>query len=212
MSKQMGELTQPKKKKKSTPPAPPKKTKAKSDKRDKSAAPKAKREEQQVKKKTKKVKEEKERFVTYNEKQYISNGISQLPDKQMGEALKLIQQNVPSLKDVNETEIELDIDELPNRVLLKLLHFVERSGGGPLPPVSEAVYAAPAASGGKPKKNKPMGKSEQEAHIAELRNKLSNFQEEGGAHMSPNNPVQSVEHDMDTSGDEGSDSEESEEE
>ena len=187
MSKQMGELTQPKKKKKSTPPMPPKKNKIKGDKKDKAAAPKARKEEAQPKKKTKKPKEEKERFVTYSEKQYISNGISQLPDKQMGEALKLIQQNVPHLKGVEETEIELDIDELPNKVLLKLLHFVEKSGGGPLPPApaSEATVAAPAATGGKPKKNKPMGKSEQEAQIEELRGKLNNFASGGGGY-SPN--------------------------
>jgi bromodomain-containing factor 1 len=182
MSKQMGELTQPKKKKKSTPPMPPKKTsKTKGDKKEKTVVPKAKKEEPQPKKKSKKVKEEKDRFVTYNEKQYISNGISQLPDKQMGEALKLIQQNVPHLKGVEETEIELDIDELPNKVLLKLLHFVQKSGGGPLPPapVSETTYAAPAASGGKPKKNKPMGKSEQEAQIEELKSKLNNYADGG---------------------------------
>ena len=185
MSKQMGELTQPKKKKKSTPPMPPKKAKTKGDKKEKSTATKTKKEEPPSKKKPKKVKEEKERFVTYNEKQYISNGISQLPDKQMGEALKLIQQNVPSLKGVEETEIELDIDELPNQVLLKLLRFVEKSGGGPLPPapVSDATYAAPAASSGKQKKNKPMGKSEQEAHIAELKGKLETY---SGETLSPN--------------------------
>lgn len=181
MKKQVNELAQPKKKKKSTPPMPPKKTKTKGDKKEKTAAPKARKEEPLPKKKPKKVKEEKDRFVTYNEKQYISNGISQLPDKQMGEALKLIQQNVPHLKGVEETEIELDIDELPNKVLVKLLHFVQKSGGGPLPPapVSEATYAAPAASGGKPKKNKPMGKSEQEAQIEELKSKLSNFADGG---------------------------------
>ena len=185
MSKQMGELTQPKKKKKSTPPMPPKKAKTKGDKKEKSTTTKVKKEEPQSKKKPKKVKEEKERFVTYNEKQYISNGISQLPDKQMGEALKLIQQNVPSLKGVEETEIELDIDELPNQVLLKLLRFVEKSGGGPLPaaPASDATYAAPVASSGKQKKNKPMGKSEQEAHIAELKGKLETY---SGETLSPN--------------------------
>lgn len=185
MSKQMGELTQPKKKKKSTPPIPPKKTKTKGDKKERSTTTKIKKEEPQSKKKPKKVKEEKERFVTYNEKQYISAGISQLPDKQMGEALKLIQQNVPSLKDVNETEIELDIDELPNSVLLKLLRFVEKSGGGPLPPapVIESTYPVPAASSAKSKKNKPMGKSEQEAQIAELKGKLEVY---SGETLSPN--------------------------
>jgi bromodomain-containing factor 1 len=184
MSKQMGELTQPKKKKKSTPPMPLKKAKSKGDKKERSVT-KTKKEESQPKKKPKKAKEEKERFVTYNEKQYISAGISQLPDKAMGEALKLIQQNVPSLKGVEETEIELDIDELPNSVLLKLLRFVEKSGGGPLPPAptTEASYAPPAASSGKSKKNKPMGKSEQEAQIAELKGKLEIY---SGETLSPN--------------------------
>ena len=78
-------------------------------------------------------KEEKERRVTYNEKQYISNGISRLSNKQMGEALKLIRHNVPHLKGVEETELELDIDRLPDRVLLKLLHLIEKSCGRPLP-------------------------------------------------------------------------------
>jgi bromodomain-containing factor 1 len=43
-------------------------------------------------------KPEKQRWVTYQEKQIISNGISSLPDKKMQEALKIIQNNVPSLK------------------------------------------------------------------------------------------------------------------
>lgn len=43
-------------------------------------------------------KPEKPRWVTYTEKQLISNGISSLPDKKMQEALKIIQSNVPSLK------------------------------------------------------------------------------------------------------------------
>ncbi|PYI02193.1 Bromodomain-containing protein [Aspergillus sclerotiicarbonarius CBS 121057] len=43
-------------------------------------------------------KPEKQHWVTYHEKQIISNGISSLPDKKMQEALKIIQSNVPSLK------------------------------------------------------------------------------------------------------------------
>jgi bromodomain-containing factor 1 len=50
------------------------------------------------KKSSKPAKPEKTRFVSYNEKQIISNGISALPDKKMQQALQIIQSNVPSLK------------------------------------------------------------------------------------------------------------------
>lgn len=49
-------------------------------------------------KKSKSGKSGKERAITYNEKQIISNGISSLPDKKMQQALQIIQNNVPSLK------------------------------------------------------------------------------------------------------------------
>lgn len=50
------------------------------------------------KKSSKPSKTEKQRWITYHEKQLISNGISSLPDKKMQEALKIIQSNVPALK------------------------------------------------------------------------------------------------------------------
>lgn len=77
-------------KRKKTPPkkvAKPKATKkdsSKSGAKDKKAAPKAKGE--------------RPRWVTYQEKQLISHGISNLPDRKMQEALRIIQNNVPSLK------------------------------------------------------------------------------------------------------------------
>ncbi|KAI5304464.1 hypothetical protein KEM55_000056 [Ascosphaera atra] len=67
------------------------------------------------------------RWVSYAEKQLISNVISSLPEKQMNEALSIIQRNAPSLIGSSaDGEIELDIDELPNDVLLKLLNFVKK--------------------------------------------------------------------------------------
>ncbi|KAK1138591.1 transcription initiation at TATA-containing promoter protein [Aspergillus melleus] len=157
-------------------------------------------------------KPEKPRWVTYNEKQVISNGISSLPDKKMQEALKIIQSNVPSLKGTQETEIELDIDELPNDVLLMLLKFVKKNAPhvmeeeeAPAPATTNANHhAAPP----KPKKNKPMSKYEQEAQINMLESNLSRFQ--GGGGRSPD-PMPSVEAN-ESSDDSDDDSEESEEE
>jgi bromodomain-containing factor 1 len=230
MSQTIGNLQSvPKKKKKTTPPAPaPPKKSGKAKKKDKLASlPLPAQTGKEKKKSMSKSKPEKEHFVTYNEKQYISTGISSLPDARMSEALKIIQSNVPSLKNTHETEIELDIDELPNHVLLKLLNFVRKYGEHAPPepePPQQPAYAPQAAPSGKPKKNKPMSKQEQEQQIRELKGKLGAYD---GGQVSPDPSklykssciqtlliqyftVRSVEHAVDSSGDD--DSEESEEE
>ncbi|KKK14726.1 hypothetical protein AOCH_001714 [Aspergillus ochraceoroseus] len=185
MSRQVEAMTQ---KKKKTPPGS-KKSKSKPAKKDssKKSGVTTSGSKKDKKSSTKSSKPEKQRWVTYHEKQIISNGISSLPDKKMQEALKIIQSNVPALKGTQETEIELDIDELPNEVLLMLLKFVKKN--------------APH--------NKPMSKYEQEAQINMLESNLSRFQG-GGSGRSPD-PVPSVEAN-DSSGDSEDDSEESEEE
>ncbi|KAJ5533100.1 hypothetical protein N7494_009652 [Penicillium frequentans] len=145
---------------------------------------------------------DKTRFVTYHEKQIISNGISSLPDKKMHEALGIIQSNVPALKGTQEAEIELDIDELPNNVLLLLLDFVKKN----VPHIMDDEDIAPVAgyAAPKPKKNKPMSSNEQEARINTLQSNLSRF--DGGA------PVPSVENNESSEDESDEDSEESEEE
>ncbi|KAL4932721.1 putative transcription regulator BDF1 [Aspergillus undulatus] len=154
-------------------------------------------------------KPEKARYVSYHDKQIISNGISELPDKKMQEALKIIQSNVPALKGTQETEIELDIDELPNDVLWLLLKFVKKHAPHVVDDDDASSPVAPNAAPPKPKKNKPMSKYEQEAQINMLESNLSRFQG-GGTGRSPD-PVPSVEAN-DSSGDSEDDSEESEEE
>ena len=243
MGKQMSELAQPKKKKKPTPPAVPTKKGSKSSKSGKKEKqpptfPALQSSSSSSSKKPKKpiVKDKpmKDRFVTYSEKQYISNGITQLNDQRMQQALDIIQANVPHLKNTAEAEVELDIDELPNHVLLKLLGFVKKHvpQAAPEPPQPEPVYTAAAtgtAAPSKPKKNKPMSKHEQEAQIEELKGKLGVYT--GGGPISPEPRKfyhvtslggrdsradlyltdQSIENNNDSSGDED-DSEESEEE
>ncbi len=189
MSQTIGNLQSgPRKKKKTTPPAPAvSKKSGKPKKKDKPASfPGLQQTGKDKKKSFSKPKPEKEHFVSYNEKQYISTGISSLPDARMSEALKIIQSNVPSLKNTHETEIELDIDELPNHVLLKLLNFVKKYGDHappePEPPQQQPTYAPPVSAPGKPKKNKPMSKKEQEQQIRELKGKLGAYD---GGQVSP---------------------------
>lgn len=198
MSKQVEAITQ---KKKKTPPASKKAGKSKSGKKDSKKGSKGD-------KRSKSSKSEK-RNVTYHEKQIISNGISTLPDKKMQEALRIIQSNVPALKGTQETEIELDIDELPNEVLLLLLKFVKKNAPQVLDDEDMSAPISSAAVQSKPKKNKPMSKFEQEAQINMLERSLSSFQGGGAAH-SPE-PMRSVEAD-DSSDESDDDSEESEEE
>ncbi|KAI2708933.1 hypothetical protein CBS147333_3298 [Penicillium roqueforti] len=199
MSRQVEAITN---KKKKTPPSS-KKVGKKLAKKDSKKISSGKRD-----KKSKISQPGKTRAITYNEKQIISNGISSLPDKRMQQALQIIQNNVPQLKGTDEAEIELDIDELPNDVLLKLLNFVKKHVPNLMDDEDEDDLPASSVAPPKPKKNKPMSKFEQEAQINMLQSNLSRFQ--GGAH-SPD-PVASVERNESSDDESDSSEEESEEE
>ena len=81
---------------------------------------------------------------------------------------------------VNEDELELDIDELSDEVLHKLLVFVRKHAPRP---DDASARPPPATSSAAPprKKNKPMSKTEQEARIAQVQSGLSAFHKGGSA-------------------------------
>jgi len=130
-------------------------------------------QKEKPKKPVKKAKPEKDRYVTFAEKQYISNGIAMLPERPMQEALKIIQNSVPTLAGSDQGEIELDIEEVPNHALLKLLAFVKKYAGPPPDEPKESEYAPKEVN--KKKSSKSMSKHEQEAQIAELKGALHNY-------------------------------------
>ena len=207
MSRQVELITQ---KKKSPPASSKKATKgAKPVRKDtkKTAAP-AKAEKKAASKPAKK---EKTPYVTYEQKQDISNRINSLSETKMATALRIIRDNMPNLQvrlilekkyllyfqnkailenkldtnlfpkqGVQDDELELDIDELSDEVLHKLLVFVRkhapRSDDAPARPAPASSSAAPTR-----KKNKPMSKTEQEARIAQVQSGLSAFQKGGSA-------------------------------
>lgn len=186
MSKHMSELAAPKKKKKSTPPvaAAKKSTKSKGGKKEKQQHAQFPALASKDKKKASaKAKPEKERYVSYNEKQYISTGIGQLDERRMSEALRIIQSSMPNLAASEQTEVELDIDELPNAVLLRLLAFLKKYVAQAPPEPPSEPHFSPTTAPSKPKKNKPMTKHEQEKQIEELRGKLADYN--GGGPISP---------------------------
>lgn len=176
MSRQVELITQ---KKKSPPVSSKKATKgAKPVRKDtKKTATPAKAEKKAVSKPAKK---EKTPYVTYEQKQDISNRINSLSETKMATALRIIRDNMPNLQGVQDDELELDIDELSDEVLHKLLVFVRkhapRSDDAPARPAPAASSAAPTR-----KKNKPMSKTEQEARIAQVQSGLSAFQKGGSA-------------------------------
>ncbi|MCJ1356754.1 MAG: hypothetical protein MMC33_006750 [Icmadophila ericetorum] len=204
MSKQV-EMIQ---KKKASPPVTSRSKGAKAAKPVKKETKKAAAAPVKSEKKARPAKKEKIPYVTYEQKQDISYRINSLPENRMATALQIIRDNMPNLRGVQEDEIELDIDELSNEVLYKLLGFVRKYAPRPndSPPPARAAPSAPAANS-RPKKSKPMSKNEQEAKIQEIKGKLSGFQNPGSESSEPERHSKPAD---DTSGDED-DSEESEE-
>ena len=149
-------------------------------------------------------------YVTYEQKQDISNRINGLSEGKMATALNIIRSSMPNLKvrpykriylyisiqaildneldtdypkikGVQDDELELDIDELDDEVLHKLLVFVRKHA----PRAEDPPPRPPPTSSAAPtkKKNKPMSKHEQEARIAQVQSGLSAFQNPGSAHV-----------------------------
>jgi bromodomain-containing factor 1 len=74
--------------------------------------------------------------------------------------------------------MEIDMDEINDATLRKLLQFI-KSVKGPKGAVDEDFApqrrAPKPTAAAKPKKNKPMGKEEQENKIKQIRQQLQNF-------------------------------------
>lgn len=108
-------------------------------------------------------------YVSYEQKQDISNRINTLPEQRMMQALDIIKNNMPQLKGANDDELELDIDELSNEVLYKLLQFVKKYAPREEDATVQRRQSYAPTQTAKPKKNKPMGAREQETRIEQLK-------------------------------------------
>lgn len=121
------------------------------------------------------------------------------------------------MEGVNDDELELDIDTIPNDVLHDLLKYIKTVN----PAAATATAAVPTYdddyeppsrknTAAQPRKNKPMGKHEQEQAIAEIKQRLQNFNNRGSSSDQSPEPVQTTHRD-DSSDDESSASESEEE-
>ena len=131
--------------------------------------------------------------LSFAQKQDISEGISTLGDADMRKAVQIIRNGCPHLANVHDDEMELDMDEINDETLRELLKFIKSLRGSKgstsmadddFEPV-RAVHKQTTAA--RPKKNKPMGKTEQEDNMRKIQEKLQSFQG-GGASGSSQSP------------------------
>ncbi|OCL07876.1 Bromodomain-domain-containing protein [Glonium stellatum] len=149
--------------------------------------------------------------LTFSQKQEISDAISTLGDADMRKAVQIIRNGCPHLANVNDDEMEIDMEEIGDDCLRELLKFV-RAVKGPKGAADDEFepqrHVAKSTTTSKPKKNKPMGKKEQEDSIKQIQEQLRNFQANAsGSDQSPP-PIQ---HDDSSDDDEDSGSESEEE-
>jgi bromodomain-containing factor 1 len=126
--------------------------------------------------------------LSFAQKQEISEGISTLGDAEMRKAVQIIRNGCPHLANVNDDEMEIDMDEIGDDTLRELFKFIKQVRG-PKGAVMDDDFEPPRPvhkpATGKPKKNKPMGKKEQEESIRRIQAQLENFQNASGSSQSP---------------------------
>lgn len=157
------------------------------------------------------------------ERDIVTEGIMLLDEDNLATAIKIIK------ADTNETEndsgeLELDISALSPDALWKLFDIINKSQPHLLierqhhqaaleaepEPVGEPE-PAPISKAAKPRKNKPMGKAEQERKIEQLKSLKAQFQRQGSGSQEPQ-PIPSIEQPDAEDLPEGESSEEEEEE
>jgi bromodomain-containing factor 1 len=111
----------------------------------------------------------------------------------MRRAVQIIRNGVPHLANVHDDEMELDMDEINDETLRELFKFIKSIRGQKSGAVMvddddfKPPSAVPKHTGtSRPKKNKPMGKTEQEDNMRKIQEKLQSFA--GGASGSSQSP------------------------
>jgi bromodomain-containing factor 1 len=129
--------------------------------------------------------------LSFTQKQEISEGISTLGDADMRKAVQIIRNGCPHLANVHDDEMELDMDEINDETLRELFKFIKSIRGPKGGVVADDDFEPPRQiskqTTSRPKKNKPMGKTEQEDNMRKIQEKLQSFQ--GGASGSSQSPA-----------------------
>lgn len=127
--------------------------------------------------------------VTYDMKKELSEKISNLPDKKLRHVVNIIHESMPQLKNSEEDEIELDMDQLDPETLMKLYNYVVNKKDEKKTAKKAAAAAAAAAAGGgsnsgsvnnkTKKKSKPLSEAEQSRQIMQIQEKIQQFDQAG---------------------------------
>ncbi|KAF2749231.1 Bromodomain-containing protein [Sporormia fimetaria CBS 119925] len=127
--------------------------------------------------------------LTFAQKQEISEGIGTLSTPDLSKAVQIIRNGCPHLAGADEEEMEIDMDEIDDDTLRELFKFIKKVNGPIKTVLKDDDYDPPRpvhkAMPNKPKKNKPMGKKEQEDSIRQLEAKLEAFENKDGGSESP---------------------------
>ena len=172
-----------------------------------------------------KSKPQKIRKLTLEQKREVSDGIANLDEAKMRRAVQIIRNGVPALavsqhyinpqvsilnnnnQNVQDDELELDIDEIPDDVVYKLYEFVksslpkkERQPSPEYEDDDEDEYAQKPSAGNR-KKNKPMKANEQEERIKQLQARLHGYNG-SGSDQSPHGRAEDSDEDASESSEE----------
>ncbi|PSR76979.1 hypothetical protein BD289DRAFT_463729 [Coniella lustricola] len=130
------------------------------------------------------------------EKEIVSEAIARLESQALDKAIAIIKKDT-GLKETEDDELELDMDQLSDDALVKLFDLVVKAFPfykdqlKKYDPAPAPAHNSNAAKAAKPKKNKPMGKAEQERKLEQLRELKNSYKRPGSGSQEP---LPSVEH------------------
>lgn len=113
--------------------------------------------------------------MTFEMKKELSEKIGNLPEKKLRHVVTIIQESMPHLKNSDQDEIELDMDQLDPETLLKLYNYVVRKDEQKRATKS----ATPTNNVKTKKKSKPLTEAEQSRQIMQIQEKIQQFDQAG---------------------------------
>ncbi|AOA61789.1 Protein involved in transcription initiation at TATA-containing promoters [Komagataella phaffii CBS 7435] len=158
--------------------------------------------------------------ITYEMKKELSEKINYLSETKLAKVISIIQETLPELQKSGQEEIELDIDQLDSATLLKLYNFVVKKekafsdsgsntkNGSRGRSSGSASKSGRSASSKRSRIKKSLSVEEQNKKIANIRQKLEEFQ----THGSPPKTNYAADEDESSEDDDQSSDESSEEE
>lgn len=117
--------------------------------------------------------------MTFEMKKELSEKIGNLPEKKLRHVVTIIQESMPHLKNSDQDEIELDMDQLDPETLLKLYNYVVRKDDQKRATKSATPTNSSNNNVKTKKKSKPLTEAEQSRQIMQIQEKIQQFDQAG---------------------------------